>query len=63
MRGIKGRKLLESGDLDSGIYWAGQVQGLIQDIPSVRDLVSRIVEDARRLIKEGLNAAIAERTH
>jgi NAD(P)H-dependent flavin oxidoreductase YrpB (nitropropane dioxygenase family) len=63
VRGIKGRKLLESGDLDSGIYWAGQVQGLIQDIPSVRDLVCRIVEDARRLIKERLNAAIAERTH
>ena len=63
VRGIKGRKLLESGDLDSGIYWAGQVQGLIQDIPSVHDLVCRIVEDARRLIKERLNAAIAERTH
>jgi NAD(P)H-dependent flavin oxidoreductase YrpB (nitropropane dioxygenase family) len=31
--GRRGRELLDSGDLDAGIYWAGQVQGLIHDIP------------------------------
>lgn len=49
--GAKGRLVLETGDLDAGLYWAGQVQGLIHDIPTVADLVSRIVHDAQEVIE------------
>jgi nitronate monooxygenase len=52
--GAKGRKALESGDLDSGLIWAGQVQGLIHDIPTCRALVERIVRDAESIITRRL---------
>lgn len=48
--GAKGRVALETGDLDAGLVWAGQVQGLIHDIPTCADLVGRIVAEAEALI-------------
>ena len=56
--GALGRKALETGDLDAGLIWAGQIQGLIHDIPSCRDLIDRIVRDANRIIR-GRLAGIA----
>jgi NADH:quinone reductase (non-electrogenic) len=57
--GKRGRELLQSGDLDTGIYWAGQVQGLIHDIPTVGELMTRIVQDATALIGRRLRAVLA----
>ena len=54
VRGDRGRVVLETGDLDAGIYWAGQVQGLIHDVPTVRVLVERIVAEAEHIIGERL---------
>lgn len=48
--GARGREALESGDLDAGLIWAGQVQGLIHDIPTCRALVERIVAEAGAII-------------
>jgi nitronate monooxygenase len=59
VRGARGRELLESGNLDAGLVWAGQVQGLIHDIPTCAELVGRIVADARAIIRDRL-AAVAE---
>ncbi len=42
---------LESGDLDAGLIWAGQIQGLIHDIPTCAELLTRIVADAEAIIK------------
>jgi len=57
--GRRGRELLDSGDLDAGIYWAGQVQGLIHDVPSVSELITRIVLEATGLIETRLRAVLA----
>jgi NAD(P)H-dependent flavin oxidoreductase YrpB (nitropropane dioxygenase family) len=54
VKGAQGRVLLETGDLDAGLIWAGQVQGLIHDIPTVAVLMQRIVDDATRIIRERL---------
>ena len=54
--GAKGREALESGDLDAGLIWAGQVQGLIHDIPTCAELIDRIMAEAHRLIAERLPA-------
>ncbi|MGH8297725.1 MAG: NAD(P)H-dependent flavin oxidoreductase [Steroidobacteraceae bacterium] len=54
VRGSQGRVLLESGDLDAGLVWAGQVQGLIHDIPTAAELIHRIVEEARDIIRRRL---------
>lgn len=35
------------GRLDEGFVWAGQGVGLIRDIPTVRELIERTVEEAR----------------
>ena len=43
-------KVYEIGDLDAGIWSVGTGMGLINDIPTVGDLVSRIVEEAEELI-------------
>ena len=50
VRGAQGRILLETGDLSAGLIWAGQVQGLIHDIPTVAALIERIVAQARLII-------------
>lgn len=50
VRGAQGRVLLETGDLDAGLVWAGQVQGLIRDIPTVGELIERIIREATDLI-------------
>ena len=50
VRGAKGREALETGNLDAGLIWAGQVQGLIHDIPTCRDLIDRIMTEAESII-------------
>lgn len=57
--GQRGRELLETGELDHGIWAAGQVQGLIQDVPHVAELIERIVADAERIIRGSLASVIA----
>ena len=42
----------EAGDTDAGIWSAGQVQGLIHDIPTCAELVARIVRDAEAVVRE-----------
>jgi NADH:quinone reductase (non-electrogenic) len=49
--GAKGRLVYETGDLEQGIWSAGTVMGLIQDIPSCKELVNRIVSEAEAIIK------------
>jgi nitronate monooxygenase len=56
--GAKGRLALESGDLDAGLIWAGQVQGLIHDIPTCATLLARIVAEAETIIRGRLAALV-----
>jgi len=51
VRGAQGRVLLETGDLDAGLVWAGQVQGLIHDIPTVGELMERIIREATDIVR------------
>jgi nitronate monooxygenase len=50
VRGAKGREALETGNLSAGLIWAGQVQGLTHDIPTVAELILRIVREAENII-------------
>jgi nitronate monooxygenase len=54
VRGAQGRVLLESGDLDAGLVWAGQVQGLIHDIPTAAELINRIMSEATAIVQKRL---------
>lgn len=59
VKGARGREGLESGDIDHGVWTAGMVQGLIHDVPTVRDLVDRIVSEAETLIRGRLAGMLA----
>ncbi|WP_313805466.1 nitronate monooxygenase family protein [Sphingobium sp.] len=57
--GAKGRVALETGDIDAGLVWAGQVQGLIRDIPTCEVLLQRIMREAESIIASRLAGMIA----
>ena len=57
--GVKGRVVLETGELDRGVWSAGMVQGLIHDIPTVKELVERIVAEATAIIEQRLAGLVA----
>ncbi|MDR6624064.1 nitronate monooxygenase family protein [Caulobacter segnis] len=59
VKGARGREGLESGDVDHGVWTAGMVQGLIHDVPTVRDLVDRIVSEAETLIRRRLAGMVS----
>ncbi|TFC70963.1 nitronate monooxygenase [Cryobacterium sp. TMS1-20-1] len=43
--GARGREVYRTGDLDAGIWWASQAQGLIYDAPSCSVLLQRIAAE------------------
>jgi len=58
VKGAQGRVALETGDIDAGLIWAGQVQGLIRDIPTVAELMSRIMREANEIIERRLRSFV-----
>jgi NADH:quinone reductase (non-electrogenic) len=58
-RGARGREGLISGDIEHGLWSAGLVQGLIDDVPSVQELIDRIIADADALIGGRLAMSVA----
>jgi NADH:quinone reductase (non-electrogenic) len=54
VKGTRGREGLERGDTDFGIWSAGMVQGLIHDVPSVQELIDRIMSGAEAIIDQRL---------
>ena len=48
--GIRGATVYVDGDPDAGIWSAGMVQGLIHDIPTCAEIVTRIVAEAEEII-------------
>ena len=57
--GQRGRLVYEQGDVDAGVWSAGMVVGLIHDVPTCAELVSRIVREAREIISERLMKTMA----
>ena len=54
--GERSRKVLETGDLEHGVIWGGQTVGLIRDVPTVKELVDRIVSEAADIVNDRLAA-------
>lgn len=49
--GARGRaEVLEKGDMDGGLWWASQAQGLIDEVASCAEVVSTIMREAEEII-------------
>ena len=48
------REVLGNGDMDGGLWWAGQAQGLIDEVLSCREVVDSIIADAEQIIEKRL---------
>ncbi|MDF1704888.1 MAG: nitronate monooxygenase family protein [Aeromicrobium sp.] len=60
--GARGRsRVLEAGDVEDGMWWAGQSQGLIDSVESCQDVVAEIVTEARDLIGRQLPSLLGAR--
>src|SRR5487761_2184670 len=47
-------KIMKTGDMEAGAWSCGMVAGLIHDIPTVKDLIDRIMSEADGLINKRL---------
>jgi NAD(P)H-dependent flavin oxidoreductase YrpB (nitropropane dioxygenase family) len=47
-------KVMIEGEMDAGAWSCGMVVGLIKDVPTVKELIDRIMADAERLILDRL---------
>ncbi|PRF64212.1 nitronate monooxygenase [Burkholderia multivorans] len=52
-------KVMKEGALDAGAWSCGMVVGLVRDIPSVKELIDRIVREAREIIGSRLARMVA----
>ncbi len=52
-------RIMQQGEMDAGAWSCGMVAGLINDIPSVRELIDRIMDEAERLIHVRLDGMLA----
>ena len=52
-------KIMLEGDMDAGAWSCGMVAGLIHDIPTVQELIDRIMQDAETLISKRLGDLVA----
>ena len=59
--GDRGRKAEAAGDVDGGIFTAGQVVGLIDDAPSCKELMDRIISEAEATIRGRVNGMLVSK--
>ncbi|MCG8492812.1 MAG: nitronate monooxygenase family protein [Sneathiellales bacterium] len=57
--GQRGKLVYEEGDSEAGVWSAGMCIGLIDDVPTVKELVDRIVGEAEDLISQRLKSIVA----
>jgi len=48
-------RIMKDGEMDAGAWSCGMVAGLIRDVPTVKELIDRIMGEAERIIGKRLN--------
>jgi nitronate monooxygenase len=51
-------KIMKDGDMEAGAWSCGMVAGLIHDVPSVKELIDRIMREAEEIISKRLVGAL-----
>jgi len=57
--GQNASRLYFEGDLEAGLAECGQVVGLIEDVPTVKEVIDGIIEGAREIIEKRLAGLVA----
>ena len=52
-------RIMQQGDMEAGAWSCGMVAGLIHDVPTVKELVDRIMAEAEGLIRQRLAGLVA----
>lgn len=47
-------RIMQNGDMEAGVWSCGMVAGLVRDVPTVQQLIDRIMAEAQALIQERL---------
>ena len=58
--GARGRKAEQEGDKDGGIWSAGSAVGLVDDIPTCKELMDRFIKEAVETIEKRLIPTISK---
>ena len=58
LSGLEGKVMIKTGDLSKGVFSAGQIIGMVRDVPTVQELFDRIVGEATELMMERLPGMI-----
>ncbi len=58
LSGLRGKEALDKGDVNAGVIYCGQVVGLIQEIPSVREIIEGIISEAKLIGQRLYNTGI-----
>jgi NADH:quinone reductase (non-electrogenic) len=53
-------KIMLEGDMDAGAWSCGMVVGLIHDIPTVKELIDRIMNEAEQIIRKRLEGFLGD---
>ncbi|OAP62466.1 enoyl-[acyl-carrier protein] reductase I [Fonsecaea erecta] len=59
--GARGREVLTGGDIQHGVWYAGQVMGLIYDIPTCAELIARIEREAGEVLSNLSKSVASQR--
>lgn len=51
-------RVMRDGDIDAGAWSCGMVAGLIQDVPSVAELIRRVMSEAEQIVRQRLSKMI-----
>lgn len=51
-------RIMKDGEMDAGAWSCGMVAGLIRDVPTVKELIDRIMAEAHALIRQRLAGAL-----
>jgi len=47
-------RVMQDGDLDAGAWSCGMVAGLVDDVPTVKELIDRIMQQAESIVSKRL---------
>lgn len=50
--GMANKRFIHDGEIEQGFAWAGQVMGLIDDVPSAGELINRIIRQAEEIRRD-----------